>query len=146
MPVLAKLIVIMAAVFAVYWTFRIKKVMPMVINFGMVIGVLLIMIPALKAYDAGLYIYLGFTALAFFYGLADKNRKLECRLVICLMSAGIFTYWLWVTMHWDGNTLLAPMFVLVVALAGIITRARVRSEAGFLFILAADAIRLLLMA
>ena len=146
MPVLAKLIIILAAIFAVYWTFRIKKVIPMVINFGMVIGILLVMIPALKAFDVGLYIYMGFTVVAFFYGLADPNRNVDDRLVICLMSAGIFTYWLWHYMHWDGNTMLAPMFVLVVALAGILTRARLRQETGFLFILAADAIALLLVA
>jgi len=136
---------ILSAAFAVYWTFRIKKVMPMVINFGMVIGVLLVMIPALEAFTVGLYIYMGFTALAFFYGLADKNRKPEERLVICLMSAGIFAYWLWSINHWHGNTLLAPIFVLLVALAGIITKAKLRNESGFLFILAADAIALLLV-
>ena len=145
MIVLSYLILILASIFAIYWSFRIKKVMPMVINFGMVIGVLLVMISALEAFTVGLYIYLGFTTLAFFYGLADKNRKLEERLVICLMSAGIFAYWLWTINHWDGNTLLAPIFVLLVALAGIVTRARLRNESGFLFILAADAISLLLV-
>jgi len=145
METLSFLILILSAAFAVYWTFRIKKVMPMVINFGMVIGVLLVMIPALEAFIVGLYIYMGFTALAFFYGLADKNRKPEERLVICLMSAGIFAYWLWSINHWHGNTLLAPIFVLLVALAGIITKAKLRNESGFLFILAADAIALLLV-
>lgn len=145
MVILSYLILIFASIFAIYWSFKIKKVMPMVINFGMVIGVLLVMITALEAFTVGLYIYMGFTALAFFYGLADKNRKLEERLVMCLMSAGIFAYWLWTMNHWHGNTLLAPIFVLLVALAGIVTKANLRNESGFLFILAADAIALLLV-
>jgi len=134
----------LAGVFAVLWTFRIKKVIPMVINFGMAISVLLVLIPALKLLTVGLYIYMGFLALAFFYGLADKNRKIEDRLVISLMSVGLFAYWLWTLNHWHGNTSLAAMFVLLVALAGIITRAKLKNELGFLAIMAVDAISILL--
>ena len=134
----------LAGVFAVLWTFRIKKVIPMVINFGMAISILLVLIPALKLVSIGLYIYMGFLVMAFFYGLADKNRKLEDRLVISLMSAGLFAYWLWMLNHWHGNTSLAAMFVLLVALAGIITRAKLKNELGFIVIMAVDAISILL--
>ena len=78
------IIIALAAVFAVYWTFKIKKVIPMVINFGMALGILLVLIPDLKLLMVGIYIYMGFAVMAFFYGLADKNRKFECRLVISL--------------------------------------------------------------
>jgi hypothetical protein len=144
MDYLPIVIVAISAVFAIYWTFRIKKVIPMVINFGMALGILLVLIPALKLFTVGLYIYMGFVVLAFFFGLADKNRKLEDRLVICLMSTGIFAYWLWVLNHWHGNTDLLAMFVLLVAIAGIITKTRLRNELGFLVIIAADAIAILL--
>ncbi|MEN8225634.1 MAG: hypothetical protein ABFS05_09780 [Bacteroidota bacterium] len=144
METLSVTLIALAAAFAVYWTFRIKKMIPMIVNFGMVIGILLVLIPPLQLYTFGMYIYMAFTVMAFFYGLADRERKLEDRLVICLMSAGIFLYWLWVLNHWHGNTSLAPIFVLLVALAGIISRAKVRTEFGFLAILAADAIAILL--
>ena len=140
------IIIGLSAVFAVYWTFKIKKVIPMVINFGMALGILLVLIPDLKLLTVGIYIYMGFAVMAFFYGLADKNRKIECRLVISLMSAGIFVYWLWTLNHWHGNTILLPIFVLLVALAGIITRAKLKSEFGFLAIITADAIAILLNA
>ena len=145
METLSFILLALAAAFAIYWTFNIKKVIPMVINFGMALGILLVLIPALKLFTVGIYIYLGFVALAFFYGLADKNRKYEARLVISLMSAGIFAYWLWHLNHWHGNTTLAPILVLLVALAGIFTKAKVKSEFGFLVILAVDAIAILLM-
>ena len=144
METLSIILIILAAVFAVYWTFRIKKVMPMVINIGMVLGIVIVMIPALKLFYTGLYIYLGFVLLAFFYGLADRGRALIARLVICLMSAGIILYWLWTLNHWHGNTMLVPVFVLLVGVAGILTKAKLKNELGFLVIIAADAIAILL--
>ncbi|HSG67882.1 MAG TPA: hypothetical protein VK994_04185 [Bacteroidales bacterium] len=146
METLALILIALSGIFAVYWTFRIKKVVPMIINFGMALGILLVLIPALKLFTVGLYIYMGFVVLAFFHGLADKDKKLDARLVICLMSAGIFIYWLWVLNHWHGNTILAPIFVLLIALAGILTKAKLRSELGFLTVIAVDAIAILLTA
>lgn len=146
MDILAIIILVLAAVFAIYWTFRINKVIPQIINFGMAIAVFLVVFPWLKLYTGGFYIYLGFLVLAFFYGLADRNRKLIDRLVICLMTAGIFLYWLWTMNHWHGNTLLAAIFVLLIAAAGMLTRTKLRNELGFLSIIAADAIAILLNA
>lgn len=144
METLAVVLIILAAVFAAYWTFRIKKVIPMVINIGMVLGITILMIPQLKLFETGLYIYLGFVVMAFFYGLADRNRSLIDRLVICLMSAGIFLFWLWTINSWEGNTIFMPVFVLLITLAGMLTKTKLRNELGFLVIIAMDAIAILL--
>lgn len=144
MEILGNILLALAGVFAVYWTFRIKKVIPMIINFGMALSILIVLIPALKLVEVGLYIYMGFVVLAFFHGLVDADKKLSARLVICLMSAGIFMYWLWSMFHWPGNTLLAPVFVLLIALAGILSKAKLKSELGFLAVIATDAIVILL--
>lgn len=144
MDILAIILIILAGLFAIYWTFQIKKVVPMVINIGMVLGIAILLIPALKLFEPGLYIYLGFTVIAFFYGLADRNRALIDRLIICLMTAGIFLFWLWSLNHWHGNTILMPAFVLLVALAGLLTKPKLKNELGFLVIIAIDAIAILL--
>ena len=144
MEILSVILLAIAAAFAVFWTFRINKMIPMGINIGMALGVAIVLIPALKLFTTGLYIYLGFVILAFFYGLADRNRALIDRLVICLMTAGIFLFWLWSVNHWHGNTMLMPVFVLLVGLAGVITKAKLRNELGFLVIIAVDAIAILI--
>lgn len=144
METIAVILVALAAVFAAYWTFRIEKIIPKVVNIGMVIGIILVLTPALKLFTEGIYVYMGFVVLGFFHGLADKERALIDRLVICLMTTGIFLYWLWVLNHWHGNTILVPVFVLLVALAGILGKAKLRNEIGFLAIIAADAIALLI--
>ncbi len=146
METLSVILIMLAGIFGIYWTFKIKKVIPMVITIGMVIAISIILIPDLKLFNEGLYMYLGFVGLGFFYGLADKNRELLSRLVICLMTAGIFLFWLWTLMHWHGNVILAAIFVLLVGIAGLATRAKVKPELGFLVIIAVDAISILLSA
>jgi hypothetical protein len=60
------------------------------------------------------------------------------------MSASIFVYWLWVLNHWHGNEMLAPILVLLVGLAGIISKANLKKELGFLTLLAVDAIAIII--
>jgi hypothetical protein len=146
METLSVILLAMAALFAIYWTFRIKKVIPMIINIGMVIGIIMVLIPVLNLLEAGIYTYIGFAVLGFYHGLADRNRKLIDRLIICLMTATISLYWLWLLNHWHGNTLLAAAFVLLVGLAGILTKTKLREELGFLVIIAVDAISILITA
>lgn len=144
METVSQILLALAVAFAILWSFRTKKMIPIIINIGMSIGVLLAIIPFLQLTTIGMYMYMAFLVLAFFHGLADIRRSLIDRLVICLMSAGIFLYWLWAMNHWPGNTMLAAVFVLLVGLAGVITRAKLRDELGFLVIIAADATAILL--
>lgn len=144
MESLSIVIIVLAALFAVYWTFRIDNLIPKVVNIGMALGVILVIVTALQLFTVGMYIYLGFVVLAFFHGLADKKRKLIDRLVICLMTAGIFLFWLWHLNHWHGNTILLPVFVLIMAMIGALSKAKLRNEFGFLAVIVAHAIAILL--
>jgi hypothetical protein len=144
MESLSIIVIVLAAMFAVYWTFRIDKLIPKVVNMGMALGVILVIVTALQLFTVGMYVYLGFVVLAFFHGLADKNRKLIDRLVICLMTTGIFLFWLWHLNHWHGNTILLPVFVLIMAMIGALSKAKLRNEFGFLAVIVADAIAILL--
>jgi hypothetical protein len=139
-----KIILVLASAFALWWTIRTKIVFPAVITLGMIAGVLLTLFLSGTTIYPGIYVYMGFVALAFFYSLSVKELKVWPRVIIGLMSASIFTYWLWVTNHWHGNELLAPVFLLIIGSAGILSRAKLKNELGFLVILAADAIAIIL--
>jgi hypothetical protein len=52
----------------------------------------------------------------------------------------IFAYWLWALNHWHGNAVFAAIFALLVAVAAIFSKAKLKNELGFLTILAVDAI------
>lgn len=137
-----KIILLLAALFAIYWTFKLKKLYPAIISMGMITGIVLSFIKT--DLIPGAYIYQGFVALAFVYGFTVKNKKIGDRIIICLMSASIFIYWVWVLNHWHGNTLLFPIVTLLAGLAAVIRKVKLKNELGFLVILMADAIAILL--
>ena len=139
-----KILLGLAAAFAIYWTIKTKKTFPAIITIGMIIGIVLAFFPSDAIKIPGFYIYMAFTALAFIYGLTVKEKQIIARLIICLMAASIFAYWLWVMNHWHGNTLLFPIFTLLVVVVGIFSKAKLKNELGFLTILAVDAIAIII--
>lgn len=144
MDLFYKILLLLAATFAVYWIFKTKKLVPALISIGMIVAIVMVVFPSLALVIPGLYIYMGFVALAFIYGLAVKSKNFGERLVICLMSAPVFIYWLWVLNHWHGSVFWAPIIVILAALIGLISRAKLKNETGFLAILLTDAIAIIL--
>ena len=139
-----KILIGLAAAFALFWTIKTKKTFPAIITLGMIVGIVLALFPSKTIQMPGFYVYMGFVALAFIYGLTVKEKKIVSRIIICLMSAPIFAYWLWVLNHWHGNTVLLPILVLLIAVVGIISKAKLKNEFGFLTILAVDAIAIII--
>jgi multisubunit Na+/H+ antiporter MnhF subunit len=139
-----KILIGSAAIFALYRTIKSKKIFPSIISLGMIFAVAMVLFPVMAIQTAGIYVYCGFVALAFIYGLLAKDKKLPERIIIFLMSASIFVYWLWVLNHWHGNEVLAPILTVIVSIAGIIRNSKMKDEWGFLTILAVDAIAILI--
>jgi hypothetical protein len=138
------LLLMLAAAFALYWQIKRKRVFPIIITVGMIVGMIIVLFLPGTLRLTGFFIYMGFVALAFFYGLTVKGTGIWARMVIILMSAGIFTYWLWVLNHWHGNEILAPLLTLIAGLAAIFSKVRVKNELGFLILLATDAVAILI--
>ncbi|MCB2219223.1 MAG: hypothetical protein KQI35_02425 [Bacteroidetes bacterium] len=141
---LLKTLIGLGAALGLYLTIRTKKIFQAIITLGMIVGIILVLLPFRSIQEPGLYIYLGFVALAFIYGLVAKEKERGTRITICLMSAFLFTYWLWVINHWHGDALLAPILALIVMLASIIGKVKLKSEWGYLTILTFDAMAILL--
>ena len=139
-----KILLGLAAAFALFWIIKTKKIFPTIITLGMIVGIVLTLFLSKTIQLPGFYLYMGFVALAFIYGLTAKEKKTGTRIIISLMSASIFAYWLWVLNHWHGNAVLLPILVLLVFVAGIIGKAKLRNELGFLTILAVDAIAIII--
>jgi len=139
-----KTLLILASAFAFYWQIRMKKIYPLVITVGMIVGILMVLLPYGIIHPYGFYVYMGFVALAFFYALIDIKVTIGAKMVIMLMAVSIFAYWLWVLNHWHGNEILAPIFTLLVVLVSVIGRVKLKNELGFIIILAVDAIAVIL--
>jgi hypothetical protein len=59
------------------------------------------------------------------------------------MSASIITFWFWRLNHLHGNELLLPILTLLMGAAALFSKAKLKNEAGFLVILAADAVAII---
>ena len=139
-----KLILLLSAAFGLFWTIKTKKVFPALITLGMIVGIIVTLFLSRTIPLYGFYIYMGFVAMSFVYGLTVISRKLWPGLVISLMSVFIFTYWLWVLNHWHGNELLLAYAVVLTSVVAIITKTKLRNELGFLVVLGADALAIIL--
>jgi len=137
------LIIGLGAAFAIFWTYRNRKLLPSIISTGMIIGVILALLPHNIMLTAGLSIYIIFVSFSFIYGLLAKGLKLWPRVVICLMSASIIVYWIWRLNHLHGNEILLPVLSLLIGAAALLSKAKLKNEAGFLVILAADALAII---
>ena len=137
------LIIGLGAAFALYWTYRTRKLIPSIISIGMITGVLLVLLPRNILLTAGLSIYIVFVIFAFIYGIFIKGLTLWPRIVICVMSASIITFWFWRLNHLHGNEILLPILTLLMCAAALISKAKLKNEAGFLVILAADAVAII---
>ena len=142
--IILKVILMLAAAFALCWQIRIKKIFPVIITVGMITGIIIVLMLPNTSHLAGILIYMAFVALAFTYGLAATDKRIGARIVVILMSAGIFTYWLWILNHWHGNELLAPVLTLIAGLAGIISKVKLKNELGFLLLMATDAFAIII--
>ena len=134
----------LASVFAIYWSVRTKKTFPTIITLGMIVGIVLVFFPSVKINTIGFYVYMVFVALTFIYALTMANLKPRARIIIVLMSVSIFLYWLWVLNHWHGNTVLYPIFTLLVGIAAVISKVKLKNELGFIVILSVDAIAIII--
>ncbi len=135
-----KMILILAATIGLFLASKERKIIPRVITVGMSLGIVMSLFASGKIQSAGFYIYMGFVILAFTYGFTVKNRSILTRIVISLMSASIFTYWLWVLNHWHGNTLLLPILTLLTVFFAIVKKVKLKTELSFIVILVADAV------
>jgi len=139
-----KILLASSAIFGIYWTIKAKKIFPAIITLGMVVGISIVLFLPEKNNLTGFYIYMAFVALAFIYGLVIKEKHLPERLIICLLAASIFVYWLWILNHWHGNEVLAAILALFVSIAAVFRIRKLKDELVFLSILAVDAIAILL--
>jgi hypothetical protein len=133
----------LGAIFALYWIYHTRKLIPSIISGGMIIGVLLVLLPRNVMITPGLSIYIVFVVFAFLYGLLKKGLTVWPRIIICTMSLSIIAYWLWRLNHLHGMELLLPVLSLIVGVSALISKAKLKNEAGFLVILAADAVAII---
>ena len=144
MDLIYRILLELSAVFAIYWIMNTKKLLPSIISIALIIGVIIALYPSLQNQFNDFYVYMASCLLAVFYGVYMLSKNRFGAYIIVSMAGGVFLYWLWVINHWHGNVLVAPAVRLIAGAVGLIGRAKLRNELGFLVILAMDAFVLIL--
>ncbi len=134
-----KLILLFGALLALALTIRTNSRLTNILVAGMICSIILVQFPHPDLVLTGIILFMIMTAGVFAAGITIKGKDPAARLIICLMSASQFTYWLWMLNHWHGNTALAPILTLIAGMAAIMLRKRLRAEWGALLILLIDA-------
>lgn len=133
-----KLSLLLLSLIALIVTFRTNSRYTNIIVVGMVAAVILVQFPGLVI--PGIILYMGFVAAAFAYGLLLKDKPLIPKIIISVMAASMFLYWLWMLNHWHGNTLLFPVLALLTGIVGLVYKKDLKPQWGFLLILWVDAL------
>ena len=144
MGLIIHIILEVAALFALYWTIRTRKLVPAIVSIVMIIGIILVLYPEIQNKFYGLYVYMGACLVAITYGITKLSGNRISAYIIILMSTSMFLHWLWITQHLQGNTLIFPAITLISGGVGLISRAKLKNELGFLIILSADAIAIII--
>jgi hypothetical protein len=145
--IIIKILLAHAAIFAVFHIIKMRissNKMLSIITFGMAIGVALVLFPYKTIQFTGIGIYFVSVFLTIVYGITAKKLPTKSRLIICLMAAPIFTYWLWLVNHWHGNIMLLPVITLFAGLTGMVMKTKLKTESGILILLTTDAIAIIL--
>jgi len=136
----------LSLVFAIYRMTKVKNLAVMILTSGLVIAALWVLVAPDEFVDYGKHLYMIFVGAVVIYGVFSKQKNPEQRLVISLSALATITYWVWVSNHWHGNTLLLAVLILLIGAYALIRRVRLRNELGILLIFMVDASVILLEA
>lgn len=139
-----KIVFLLSLFFAIYWMVRVKKRYVLIMTSGLVLAGLMVLFAPDDFPEYGMYLYIIFSGVVFVYGIISKQKNPEQRFVISLMSLSVILYWVWTDNHWHGNTLLLPVFVLLVGIYALARRIKLKNEVGILLIFAVDSLAILL--
>lgn len=136
--IVLKLFLLFASLAALLITFKTNSRCTNLIVGGMLASIVLVQFS--ETFEIGLIVYLVFVLLSLVYGIFVKGKSFTARIIIIMLAALVFTYWLWLMNHWHGNTALLPTLALAVGIWGFSRRNKVKKEWGFLIILWVDAL------
>ncbi len=130
-----------ASLWALYWTFRNKHILSGLISIGLIVGIVLSYLRINDSIILGLTIFLISATFALAYTLFFKKFSFAKRLVITLIILPTTVYWIFLINHLPGAAWLwYGLFLPFVGLIyGIMRPVNLKNEWGFVIILLAEA-------
>jgi hypothetical protein len=136
----AKIIIIAGTIFGVVYSVRKRETLPIVISAGMAMGVAIALLSSTIYRPIGFIAYMVSVLIAALYAFVGEGMVLRRRLFLLLISASVFTYWLFAVNHWHGNIWLFMTIPVLVFIWWLVCKVRISNELGFVVIMVADAL------
>lgn len=129
-----------ASLWAIYWTFRNKHILSGLISIGMIVGIILAYLKLNGSIIPGVIVFLLSAFIALFYTLFLKKFSFAKRVVITLITLPTIFYWVFMIYHLPGtNWLWYGLFLPFVGLIyGLVRPVNLKNEWGFVIILLAE--------
>jgi len=138
------ILLLTAAAIGLYLSISTQKLTPILLTIILITGLLLALFPVKEFEIKGIYFYMASLVPVFIYGFTLKSISIVPRMIIMLMPASMFTYWLWHDQHWHGNTSFALYITVILATTGLFYKRELKKEWGMLLIISMDAITLII--
>jgi len=131
----------LASLWALYWTFRNKHVFSGLITLGLIAGIILAFLKPNNSILIGLTVFLISASIALVYTILYKRFNFDKRMVLGLIILPTFLYWIFLVNHLQGaGWLWYGLFLPFIALIyGLIRSVNLKKEWGFVIILLAEA-------
>ena len=131
-----------ASLWAIYWTFRNKHILSGLITAGLITGILIAYLKINESIIPGVVVFLLSASFALAYTLFLKKFNLAKRIVITLIILPTLVYWIFIINHLPGASWLwYGLFLPFVGLIYAIMRpVNLKNEWGFVIILLAEAL------
>jgi len=138
------LLLLSSAAIGLYLSVRSQNPIPVLLTLILIAGLLLAVFPVKEFEIRGIYFYMASLIPVFIYGFSLKRKGIIPRLIILLIPASMFTYWLWQEQHWHGNTILLPVLTLFLTVIGLFFKRDLKREWGMLIIISMDALTIII--
>ncbi len=134
------------AALALFLSFKFGNTKSLILTIAMVIGLILVFIPAEGMATAGLSIYTISCAFALLYVLIKKGFKTMEKTTSLAIIVPVLLFWSFSLLHLQGARMIAfsTILSLIGAIVMIAKISRFRAESGFLLLIIADALTILL--
>lgn len=138
------ILLLATAAVGLYLSISTQKITPILLTLVLIAGLLLALFPVKEFKIKGIYFYMASLVPIFIYGFTLKSKAIIPRMIVLLMPASMFTFWLWIENHWHGNTSFVLYFTAILATSGLFYKRELKKEWGFLLIIAMDSITLII--
>ena len=136
----AKIIIIAGTIFGLLYSIGRRDSLPIIISSGMAMGVAIALFASTIYRPIGFIAYMVSVLIAALYAIVTDGLEIRQRILIILVCASVFTYWLFAINHWHGNLWLFMLVPILILIWWLVYKVPIRKELGFIIIMLADAL------